>query len=75
MGEAYKRVQKYFNREGITRVPSDRSPLIGSVKPVNCSHPCPYGNNHAYCWPCYKKIMDEHKAKKRKVSEVVSLAM
>ena len=42
-----------------------RSP-IGQKEPLahpkNCKNECPYGYGRAFCWPCMKKIMGEHKA-------------
>ena len=32
--------------------------------PLNCKHECPYGHDKAYCFPCYKKIMEEFRAAK-----------
>lgn len=33
--------------------------------PKNCKHECCYGFNRAFCWPCMKKIMEEHNAAKK----------
>lgn len=33
--------------------------------PKNCAHECPYGYDRAFCFPCYKKIMEEHNAKRK----------
>ena len=34
--------------------------------PVNCNDECPYGYDKAFCFPCMKKIMEEHRAAKKK---------
>lgn len=34
--------------------------------PANCREECPYGYNRAFCFPCYRKIMEEHRAAKGK---------
>ena len=33
--------------------------------PKNCAHECPYGYDRAFCFPCYKKNMEEHNAKRK----------
>jgi len=33
--------------------------------PVNCKEECPYGYDRPFCFPCYKKIMQEHRARRR----------
>ena len=38
--------------------------------PLNCKHECPYGHDRSFCFPCYAKIVAEHRAKKRE-SEVL----
>lgn len=42
--------------------------VIGGRVPVshpqNCDHECPYGRGRDFCFPCYKKIMDESRGKK-----------
>ncbi len=40
-----------------------REPL---AHPCNCKKECPYGYNRAFCFPCYAKIMAEHRKKKVK---------
>ena len=37
-----------------------------AANPVNCRVKCPYGHDRAFCFPCYKKIMEEHRAAKKK---------
>ena len=44
MSKKHMRVQKNFNKNGISRVPHSVAPKLGPVTPCNCSHPCPYGN-------------------------------
>lgn len=34
--------------------------------PKNCRTECPYGYDRAFCFPCMAKIMNEHRAAKRK---------
>ena len=38
---------------------------IGKKEPVahpkNCRHECPYGYDRTFCFPCYAKIMADHK--------------
>ncbi len=33
--------------------------------PCNCKTPCCYGGTRSYCWPCMKKILEEHNANKK----------
>jgi hypothetical protein len=75
MDKAYKRVQSYFNENGISGVPHDRAPILGPVTPINCKHPCPYGNGKTFCWPCYQKIMNEYSDVKAKNEAQAALAM
>lgn len=75
MKKGYKRVQNNFNKEDIARVPHDRAPLLGPVTPCNCKQTCPYGNGKSFCWPCYKNLMDEHRAAKAKNSMQAAPAM
>ena len=32
--------------------------------PQNCSHECPYGHDKSFCFPCYKKLMEDMRKKK-----------
>ena len=34
--------------------------------PKNCRTECSYGYDRAFCFPCMAKIMNEHRAAKRK---------
>ena len=34
--------------------------------PLNCNAECPYGKGKSFCFPCYAKIMAEHKAAMKK---------
>lgn len=65
MNKGYKKVQKNFNKNGISRVPHSVEPKIGPVIPCNCKHPCAYGNGRTFCFPCYQNIVAEHREKKR----------
>ncbi len=38
-----------------------RPPL---AHPKNCRSECPYGHNRSFCFPCYKKIMEERRVTK-----------
>lgn len=51
------RVQKNFNKNGISKVPHSVAPQLGQVAPYNCSHSCPYGNGRTFCFPCYKNLV------------------
>ena len=48
----------------------DMTPVAGRPEPVahpqNCKHECPYGYNRTFCFPCYAKIMNQHKALRHK---------
>ena len=44
-------------------IPSQRKGIVNH--PENCKHECPYGFDRAFCWPCMKKIMEEHNATRR----------
>lgn len=48
MSKKYMKVQKNFNKNGISRVPHSVAPKLGPVTPCNCSHPCPYGNGRSF---------------------------
>lgn len=32
--------------------------------PQNCSHECPYGHDKSFCFPCYKKLVENMRKKK-----------
>lgn len=34
--------------------------------PCNCKTPCCYGRARSYCWPCMKKIVEDHNANKKR---------
>ena len=55
-------------------VGSCSTPVVGRPEPIvhpqNCKHECAYGYNKAFCFPCYAKIMNEHRAAKNKAKEV-----
>lgn len=57
MGKEYKKVQKYFNRNGLTRIPHGAASESGSITPCNCCHLCSYGRGKAFCFPCYQKLV------------------
>ena len=64
MNKGYKKVQKNFSKDGISRVPHSVSPKIGPVKQGNCQTSCPYGNGRTFCWPCYQNIVADHREKR-----------
>lgn len=64
MSRKYMKVQKNFKHNGISRVPHSVEPKLGPVTPCNCSHPCPYGKGRNFCFPCYRKLMEAHRANK-----------
>ena len=33
--------------------------------PQNCKEECPYGYDKAFCFPCYKKLMEEMRSKRK----------
>lgn len=33
--------------------------------PQNCSKECPYGRDKSFCFPCYKKLMEEMHSKRK----------
>ena len=37
--------------------------------PKNCRNTCPYGRSRSFCFPCYKKIMDEHRKAKKQIAK------
>ncbi len=45
------------------------SPIIGRKPPLshpcNCKEECPYGYDKPFCFPCYKKIMEEHRSRRK----------
>ena len=56
MAEAYKNTSKK-SYGGI----GGRPPIS---HPQNCRNECPYGHDKAFCFPCYKKLMEEMRSKK-----------
>ncbi len=42
---------------------------IPNAHPSNCKHECPYGKDRAFCFPCYVKIMNEHRAARKAATE------
>jgi len=44
---------------------------IPNAHPSNCKHECPYGKDRAFCFPCYAKIMSEHRAARKAATEGV----
>ncbi len=32
--------------------------------PTNCKTECPYGYDKAFCFPCYKKLMEDMRKKR-----------
>ena len=57
MSKKHMRVQKNFNKNGISRVPHSVAPKLGPVTPCNCSHPCPYGNGRTFCFPAIRSLL------------------
>ena len=35
-----------------------------AADPKNCRNKCPYGHGRSFCFPCYAKIMAEHREAK-----------
>lgn len=33
--------------------------------PSNCVNPCCYGRGQCFCWPCMKKILEEHRNRQK----------
>ena len=33
--------------------------------PHNCRSECPYGHDKSFCFPCYKKLMEEMQRKRK----------
>lgn len=55
MAEAYKNTSgKRYSGGGIPPV----------SHPQNCRNECPYGHDKDFCFPCYKKLMEEMRSKK-----------
>ena len=44
---------------------------IPNAHPSNCKHECPDGKDRAFCFPCYAKIMSEHRAARKAATEGV----
>lgn len=55
------------------------SSVIGKKEPLahpsNCRSECPYGFGRAYCFPCYAKIVAEHRAAQRTAQVAVERSM
>ena len=61
---------KYGLDAPISRSFAIKSPIgakIPNAHPCNCKHECPYGKDRAFCFPCMKKIVEEHRVAKRPV--------
>ncbi|MDY6333448.1 MAG: hypothetical protein SPL56_01455 [Lachnospiraceae bacterium] len=50
--------------ENMQKTPPKKYPAP-EPRPANCSKPCCYGYGHSYCFPCMKKILEEHRAGKK----------
>ncbi len=70
MDKEYVKVQKYFNRNDITRIPHGAASETGPLTPCNCSHPCTYGRGKSFCFPCYQSLLNGLRE-----SKVVSIKM
>ncbi len=33
--------------------------------PSNCNNPCCYGSGRSFCWPCMKRIREDHNTNKK----------
>lgn len=57
-----------YNKKMVRAGHEIQGAVIGGRVPVshpqNCDHECPYGRCRDFCFPCYKKIMDESRVKK-----------
>ena len=42
-----------------------------NAHPCNCKHECPYGKDRAFCFPCMKNIVEEHRAARKPVVKEV----
>lgn len=73
MSKKYMRVQKNFNKNGISRVPYSVSPKLGPVTPCNCSHPCYYGNGRTFCFPCYQKLVADSSPLKCAACDIINI--
>ena len=64
--------KKYNVVDSIGVVGKIKDSMIGrkppAAHPKNCRDECPYGHNRSYCFPCYKKIMDERRAAKAQMA-------
>jgi hypothetical protein len=38
--------------------------------PQNCSHECPYGHDKSFCFPCYKKLVEDMRKKKETGNDI-----
>lgn len=70
MDKEYMKVQKYFAKNDITRIPHGTSAEIGPVTPCNCSHPCAYGRGKSFCFPCYQILLSGLRGSKIAVRKV-----
>ncbi|OON87419.1 hypothetical protein BXO88_03860 [Oribacterium sp. C9] len=54
---------------GIKIIMSTVSTPMGQQEPPahprNCDHECPYGHGRAFCWPCMKTVIADHKSAKK----------
>ncbi len=54
-------VQKSAERYGSVDVTTRGERLS---HPQNCKTECPYGRDRAFCFPCYKKIVEEQRTRR-----------
>jgi len=53
----------HITNQGLAQVPKEA--CIPNPTPQNCKNPCPYGAGRPFCFPCYAKILKEHREMKK----------
>jgi len=57
MSKKHMRVQKNFNKNGISRVPHSVAPKLGPVTPCNCSHLALMAMEGRFAFPAIRSLL------------------
>lgn len=65
MSKTTKKKQKaiHVSNKMLAQIPNEGDPK--PFTPKNCNNPCPYGAGRPFCFPCYAKILKEHREMKK----------
>ena len=56
-----KHTNIHITNRGLAQIPREES--IPNPTPQNCKNLCPYGAGRPFCFPCYARILKEHREK------------